>query len=100
MATRAAGKVMTAPTIPQMTIMTSATRRRICAWVVTRRARPWSLFSRAWLTVVSSTTRTIPVPSQAKEATTASRREWVTMEAHLGVATSASRPAIQTWAAM
>ena len=67
MAKRALGKVMIAPTRPQMTTMASATRRRICACVVTRLARPGSPPARTPLTMVASSALIRPTMTQATD---------------------------------
>ena len=83
MAKRAAGKVMTMPTIPQMVTMTTATRRRIWVWVVTRLARPASPPAWAFLMTVDATAYRKRATSQVKAAMALRSSVWLTISAHV-----------------
>ena len=68
--------------------MASATRRRICAWVVTRLARPGSPPVRTPLTMLASSALTRPTTTQVTARMTLMNRAWVAYWAQSGVATA------------
>jgi len=90
MARRAPGKVMTAPTRPQMMMMTSATRRRTCAWVVTRLARPGSPLACTPATMLDSRALARPTTTHERERMMPMRSACRAAWAQSGVATVAT----------